>query len=165
VNPASELHLPLAVFDIDGVLADVRHRLHHIAKRPKDWDAFFSAAAEDPLLLEGYDLATKLSATHDPLYLTGRPERNRTLTGAWLVRHGLPRGRLLMRLDRDHRPARTFKCETLRKVRAQRDIGIVIDDDPDVIDALRLEQLPVQLATWLPHSSALSVAQEREGRT
>lgn len=32
---------PLAVFDIDGVLADVRHRLPHVQGRPKDWDAFF----------------------------------------------------------------------------------------------------------------------------
>jgi len=29
---------------IDGVLADVHHRLHHIARRPKDWPAFFAAA-------------------------------------------------------------------------------------------------------------------------
>jgi hypothetical protein len=25
---------PLAVVDIDGVLADVRHRLHHVKNRP-----------------------------------------------------------------------------------------------------------------------------------
>ena len=35
---------PLAVFDLDGTLADVRHRLHHIEGRRRDWDAFFSAA-------------------------------------------------------------------------------------------------------------------------
>ena len=42
-----------AVFDIDGVLADVRHRLHHVTARPKDWDAFFGAAPDDPPLREG----------------------------------------------------------------------------------------------------------------
>lgn len=33
------------VFDIDGTLADLTHRLHHIQKQPKDWDAFFDACA------------------------------------------------------------------------------------------------------------------------
>ena len=40
--------LPMvAVVDIDGVVADVRHRLHHVADRPKDWRSFFAAAADD----------------------------------------------------------------------------------------------------------------------
>ena len=41
---------PIAVFDIDGVLADVRHRLHHLQCRPQRWEAFFTAADRDPLL-------------------------------------------------------------------------------------------------------------------
>ena len=36
---------PLAVFDIDGVLADVRHRLHFLQCRPQRWERFFSSAA------------------------------------------------------------------------------------------------------------------------
>ena len=36
----------VAVLDIDGVLADVSHRLGHVQRRPKDWDAFFAAAPE-----------------------------------------------------------------------------------------------------------------------
>src|SRR5659263_561226 len=44
---------PLAVFDIDGVLADVRHRLPHVQARPKDWDAFFAAIGKDPVLPDG----------------------------------------------------------------------------------------------------------------
>ena len=41
---------PLAVFDLDGTLADTRHRLHHLERRPADWDAFFAAARDDPPL-------------------------------------------------------------------------------------------------------------------
>lgn len=156
---------PLAILDIDGVLADVRHRLHHIADRPKNWEAFFAAAGDDPLLAEGYALAHELDRTHETLYLTGRPERNRELTGAWLVRHELPRGQLLMRRDRDHRPARMFKCETLRSLRDEREIGLVVDDDPEVVAAIERDELPVRLATWLPYAAPLAVAQEQEGRT
>ena len=44
---------PLAFVDLDGVLADVRHRLHHLTGRRKDWDAFFDAAGQDPSHPEG----------------------------------------------------------------------------------------------------------------
>lgn len=156
---------PLAIFDIDGVLADVRHRLHLVAKRPKDWDAFFNAADTDPLLPQGYQLAHEMTETHEVLYLTGRPRRNQTITSAWLHHHGLPRGRLFMRPDRDWRPARVFKRETLKTLAAQRDIAFVIDDDPEVVEVLRQDGLPVTLATWAPYTKALAVAQEQEGRT
>jgi len=33
---------PLAVFDVDGVLADVTHRLHHLRARPQRWERFTS---------------------------------------------------------------------------------------------------------------------------
>ena len=43
----------IAVFDIDGVLADARHREHHVSGRPKDWDAFFAAVGDDPVVEAG----------------------------------------------------------------------------------------------------------------
>ena len=62
----------LAVFDIDGVVADVRHRLHHLAGRPKDWDGFFDAAADDPPLPTGIALVAELAQRHEIVWLTGR---------------------------------------------------------------------------------------------
>jgi hypothetical protein len=47
----------LAVLDIDGVLADVSSRLHHLQRRPKDWSAFFAGMADDPVLAPGFALA------------------------------------------------------------------------------------------------------------
>ena len=43
----------LAVFDVDGVLADVGHRLRHLEGGRKDWGAFFAAAEKDPPLPVG----------------------------------------------------------------------------------------------------------------
>ena len=108
--------MALAVFDIDGVLADVRHRLHHLQSRPQRWEAFFLAADRDPLLEEGAARLRAAQAEHDVMYLTGRPERNRGLTRSWLARHGLPTGPLHMRPDDDHRPARWVKRNTLRRL-------------------------------------------------
>jgi hypothetical protein len=156
---------PLAVVDIDGVVADVRHRLHHIEGRPRQWDRFFAAAADDPPLPEGVELVRALAADHDVLWLTGRPERNRRLTTAWLAAQGLPTEPLLMRPDRDFRPARLTKRDELRRLRADRRIAVVVDDDPDVVDLLAADGFPTRLADWLPHTSRLHDAQESDGRT
>jgi phosphoglycolate phosphatase-like HAD superfamily hydrolase len=155
----------LAVFDIDGVLADVRHRLHHLQSRPQRWEAFFSAADRDPLLAEGAARLRAAQAEHDVVYLTGRPERNRRLTRDWLARQGLPTGPLHMRPDDDHRPARWVKRNTLRLLARTRTIASVLDDDPAVVAVLEADGWPVELATWLPHSSTLQSAQEQQGRT
>ncbi len=156
---------PLAVIDIDGVVADVRHRLHLIERRPKRWDEFFASSADDPPLPTGVSLVLELAADHEVVWLTGRPERNRALTERWLADAGLPGGRLLMRRDRDFRPAREAKRDQLRRLRRDREIAVVVDDDPAVVAALTEDGFPVRLADWLPHPSTLHKAQEREGRT
>lgn len=156
---------PLVVVDIDGVVADVSHRLHLLDRQPRHWDEFFAAAADDPPLPEGVALVQGLPAGHDLCWLTGRPERNRALTEQWLTRHGMPAGPLLMRPDRDRRPARQAKRDHLRTLRRTRAIALVVDDDPTVIAMLAEEGLPSLLADWLPYSPRLHQAQERQGRT
>src|SRR3954451_4063807 len=104
---------PLAVIDVDGVVADVRHRLHHVESRPKDWRAFFAKADRDPPLATGVDRVRTLQADHDVVYLTGRPEHLRHVTEAWLQRHGIGGHPILMRARGDFRPARITKAEAI----------------------------------------------------
>ena len=156
---------PLAVFDVDGVLADVTHRLHHLQARPQRWERFFQTADRDPLLAEGAERLRAALVDHDVVYLTGRPERTRRLTERWLRHHHLPTGPLLMRPDDDHRPARWMKREVLRGLAGTRVVASVLDDDPAVVAVLEADGWPVELATWLPHSSTLQIAQESQGRS
>lgn len=165
----------LAVFDIDGVLADVRHRLHHVATRPKDWTAFFGAAPLDPPLPDGLAaVAAAARAGHGIVYLTGRPERCRDDTLAWLAAHGLPAGPLHMRGDADRRPARVTKVATLRRLARRHRIAMFVDDDAAVVAAIRTAGFPVHHADWMqtrdapPNGGAQAVLfeiQEGEGRT
>lgn len=157
--------LPLVVVDIDGVVADVTHRLHLLDRRPRRWEEFFNAAADDPDLPEGVALVTELPAGHALCWLTGRPERNRRITEQWLAHHGMPDRPLLMRADQDHRPARQAKRDHLRRLRRTHRIALVVDDDPTVIAMLTEDGLPHLLADWLPYSPRLHQAQERHGRT
>lgn len=156
--------MSIAVFDIDGVVADVRHRVHHVEGRPKDWDRFFDAAADDPGSPEGIEWVHRAAQHHEIVWLTGRPDWLRPITVRWLDEQGLPAGELIMRANRDYRPARLMKVAELLGL-AERDVVVFVDDDPDVIQAAADAGFPASLATWLPRGSALADAQERAGRT
>src|SRR5947209_3994262 len=88
---------PLAVFDLDGTIADTAHRQRFLERKPRDWDAFFAAAPQDPPLPEGVALLLKSTEECEVVYLTGRPERCRRDTLDWLAAQGLPEGRVWMR--------------------------------------------------------------------
>ncbi len=166
---------PVVLIDIDGVLADVRHRVRHVERRPKDWGAFFAAAVDDPALEDGVALVRSLATDGaDVVYLTGRPERCRADTVAWLAEHGLPEGELLMRRDDDRRPARMTKLDVARRLRRRVTVRLAVDDDAAVVQALRDDGFEVLHATWMdggtdgvdasPAQQALFDAQEGEGR-
>lgn len=157
--------LPLAVFDIDGVLADVTHRLHHLETRPKDWQAFFAAAPLDPPLEQGVALAREAARDCEVVYLTGRPELCRVDTLRWLKQQALPLGALTMRGGRDRRPARVAKPQLLARLAQDRTVAVVVDDDLEVCDAYEQAGWPVLRATWAPRPRVLQQAQEEEGRT
>jgi hypothetical protein len=140
---------PVAVFDLDGVLADVRHRLHLVEGRPKKWDAFFDAAVADPPLAPGVQLARASAEDCDLVYLTGRPERCRADTLAWLDHHGLPPGPLMMRRSRDFRPSRVAKLEQLRRLATKRTVAVAVDDDAQVCDAYEGAGFRVLRADWM----------------
>ena len=107
---------PLAVVDIDGVLADVRHRLHHLERRPKDWRSFFAAAPQDPLLEVGRATVVQLAEVCEVVYLSGRPEHCRRDTEAWFAVHGLPPGELLLRAIGDARPAKDVRVSSVEEL-------------------------------------------------
>ena len=156
---------PFAVFDIDGVLADVSHRVHHLHGRRKRWDRFFAAAAADPLLDEGWRRATQAAEHHALVYLSGRPEWLRPLTQTWLDEHALPAGALVLRPNRDHRPARLLKVDLLDRLEQHGEIAFMVDDDVEVVHAVRAAGRTVHHATWATQQPALRDAQERQGRS
>lgn len=84
------------VFDIDGTLADAKHRLHHIIPDPnvvyekpfkKDWDNFLSdeLVAKDAPIKQTWELLYSLLRQHHRvIFITGRPEAQREVTYNWL---------------------------------------------------------------------------------
>ncbi|WP_432155331.1 LNS2 domain-containing protein [Streptomyces sp. bgisy153] len=156
---------PIAVFDLDNTLADTAHRQRFLERRPRDWNAFFAAAPQDPPLAEGIALAVDRARECEVVYLTGRPERCRRDTLAWLSGHGLPEGPVYMRRDDDRRPARRTKLDILRRLARTREVRVLVDDDPLVCDDAERAGFTVVRADWARPSGALRQAQEGEGRT
>jgi hypothetical protein len=126
----------IAVFDIDGVLADPAHRQHHVASRPKDWDAFFAAVGGDDVLEAGRARLRELAVDHDVVLLSGRPESTRADTEAWLARHGIEVTRLVLRRDSDFRPAAQVKAELIAGIGGPDEVVVVVDDDETVTACL-----------------------------
>ncbi|MEV1055060.1 hypothetical protein ACFWZR_07645 [Streptomyces sp. NPDC059017] len=156
---------PLAVFDLDGTLAETGHRQHFLERRPRDWAGFFAAAPDDAPLPQGLRLVAEVAGECEVGYLTGRPERCRADTVEWLERHGLPLGSIWMRRDHDRRPARTTKLEVLRRLGRTREIRMLVDDDELVCDAAEHAGFRVVRARWATTSTAVRAAQQTQGRT
>lgn len=128
------------IFDIDGTLANADHRVHHIEARPRDWDAFFAAARDDPPHDEIVYLNNMLWADADNriLIVTGRPERERGDTVAWLEAHDIRYHDIFFRPSGDRREDSDVKAEILETI--ARDFGtpyLVFEDRNRVVEMWR----------------------------
>jgi predicted kinase len=127
------------ICDIDGTLADCRHRLHHVLPGGKrDWDAFFSEMAEDKCISPVADLICAAHSHYRVVLCSGRPEKYRAVTVEWLDLHGIDYDALYMRPDDDTRADHIVKAQILRGIREDGyEPFIVIDDRQSVVDMWR----------------------------
>ena len=135
----------IAVFDIDGVLADATHRQHYLQSRPKDWQGFFRAVGDDGPIARGIDLVREAGREGPVVLLSGRPESTRAATEEWLARHGVAHDRLVLRPEGDYRAAAVAKAELLSAVAAPGEVSAVWDDDASVVAALGALGYPARL--------------------
>ncbi len=125
---------PIIICDIDGTLADLTHRRHHVLGEKKDWDSFFEAMDTDPLRQSTKDILDSDEMDDCTMVIvSGRPEKYRERTEDWLERHGLDGYPLIMREDHDKREDTIVKKEIFDKYLSRYKIKCVIDDRPSVI--------------------------------
>lgn len=108
---------PAVVFDIDGVLSDAVSRQHYLESGRRDWEAFFDACGDDPLIEDVAALLQVLDGDLRIVLLTGRPVRVQPQTLAWLERYELRWDVLIMRDYGDYTAARHFKRATVGELR------------------------------------------------
>lgn len=135
------------IFDMDGTLADIKHRLHFI-KPPeglvngfkKNWDAFNAAMHDDE---PKEDIVNLLRSMHDMDYniaiVTGRQERYRKDTESWLHLNLIPYHMLIMRATDDMRSDFIIKEELYEDyfTLTERKVLFVVDDRDAVVKMWR----------------------------
>lgn len=123
------------VVDIDGVLSDAQWRQHLLLGGRPDWERFFAAAGEDPVVHEVRTLLDLLDASLAVLLVTARPIRVRDQTRSWLEVHHLRYDLLVMRPTREIGPAVEFKRAIVDELRdAGFALRLAIEDHPDIRD-------------------------------
>ncbi len=128
------------IFDIDGTLADIRHRRHFLDGERPDWKRFNGAMGEDtpnaPIVLLYRTLWE--AGQYDLQIVTGRNEAFRKVTETWLTWNEISFNRVSMRADGDYRRDDIFKSEILDRFIAEgRDIAFTVDDRQQVVDMWR----------------------------
>lgn len=131
------------VFDIDGVLSDAATRQHFITSGRRNWDAFFEACGDDPLLDDVAQLLHLLDGSLQVVLLTGRPVRVQRQTLAWLGRYDVRWDLLIMRDYGDYSAAREFKQATVDELRRQGfELRLAFEDDRRNLEMFRSEGVP-----------------------
>ena len=131
------------MFDLDGVLSDAASRQHYIEAGRRDWNSFFEACGDDPLIEEVACLLHLLDARLQIILLTGRPLRVQPQTVAWLKRYDLRWDLLIMRDYGDYAAAREFKRWTVSDLRHYGfDLRLAFEDDRRNLEMFRSEGIP-----------------------
>lgn len=128
------------IFDLDGTLADGRHRLHALPKvdphLPRSWDEFNKLAVYDNPIQDNIDICNSLELSYEVVILTGRNEMVREDTVKWLDKNGVCYNQLIMRgLDDDRKDIHT-KEEVVKRIGVE-NILCAFDDLPHVVKHFR----------------------------
>lgn len=130
--------------DIDGTLANINHRLHHVKNGNTNWDAFFAGIKDDIPIESTISILNKFASDYEIILVTGRPEEYRQATLDWLTDNVIPFHALWMRPSKDYRPDHVVKKDLLAKIKkcyGEFRIDFVIDDRPSVVEMWRNEGL------------------------
>ena len=131
----------IVIIDIDGTVADLQDRLHHITGNAEaDWDAFFDACEHDRPFQDMVDLLYVLDQHYWFVFITGRPERIRATTNCWLrkVLGQTQTAALFMRADGDFRPDDVVKKELFEKSGIlPSEVAFVLEDRDRVVKMWR----------------------------
>lgn len=130
----------IIICDLDGTLANLDHRIHHVSRNPKNWKAFFADSHRDEPYEDILRIIRILSGGFDIWVVSGRSDEVRTQTDVWLKTHLMCPYTLVMRKEGDFTPDDNLKISWLRDGTIPRNRVFCSFDDRDrVVKAWRAE--------------------------
>jgi hypothetical protein len=141
------------IADVDGTLANVSAIRHHVASKPKNFDAFHSESANVPPNQQALDyVARHHEAGFVVLVVTARLQKWSGLTRTWLERHmPVPFDGPFHRPDGDFRPDVQVKRDIHRYLARTYDIRGCIDDNPNVVALWEELGIPTEIVPGWDH--------------
>lgn len=129
---------PVAIVDLDGVLADALHRQHFLHLAEPDWAGFYAAVDDDGVLAAGMRLLDTLRESLPIVILTGRTDEVARTTLNWLDRHRIRWDMLICRPPDDD-DASTHavdykRVEVHRMLEAGLDPVLAVDDNRKIVE-------------------------------
>lgn len=134
---------PLYIFDLDGTLANIDHRLGLLKVKVEEkmnWDAFFAGIPNDTPNEWVVSLLNLCDERGVILILTARPERTREATEDWLSWHAIPYDALYMRpkgVREDDSELKVKMLEKFLRLHPGLRVEFVVDDRKRVVEAYR----------------------------
>ena len=131
------------IFDLDGTLANIEHRLHYITSDNKDWDSFFKSCEDDKPIHQVIEVLNALQAQGHRIWIfTGRSDIAYQHTVDWIHEHvTVDRFKLKMRKHGDHQPDFKLKQSWLQQLAPTKNskslIAGVFEDRKSVCDMWR----------------------------
>lgn len=145
--------MKIALFDLDGTLADINHRLHHVQNGNKNWDAFYAACPSDGPKHDIIELARMCQdAGHQIIISSGRSENVRAQTEKWLDDNNVPFHKLFMRPNACFTPDQALKKAWLDQglFGPKENILFVVEDRDRMVQMWRQQGLTVlQCEQWV----------------
>lgn len=126
------------VFDLDGTLCDVTHRLKYIQAFPKQRELFHSSCIDDGVnhrVFELYELFRKNG--YSMVLLTCRPKKYEHLTKEWLESNGVKYDMLISSDKKELTDAKAKRFYKENVIEPEYEIAFAVDDRKSVIDMWR----------------------------
>ncbi len=156
----------IIVFDLDGTICDITHRLKYVQNDPPDWDTFFKKCVDD--VPKEWAVKLAVGMAHVGLEIVVVSARSQVVlkeTQEWFDKHwgsygfvdknrtacgGLYNYKLnLIRPDKDYTPDDKLKRDWLNASGIKDRILFVVDDRTRVVDMWRAEGLTcLQCDRW-----------------
>lgn len=136
----------MIIFDLDGTLADITHRLHFIQGDSKDWDAFHRACISDVPIKHTIKVCQALLNQHHEIEIwSGRSDLVRAETEVWLRKYVWPGidDSLRMRVQGDYTPDDRLKESWLDHCLSNgHTIELAFDDRQRMVNMWRRRGIP-----------------------
>lgn len=132
--------MPSIIVDLDGTLCDSTHR-EHLA-REKRWEEFHEAAKDDQPRQDVYCFIRWLANDFIIIGCTGRNERYRAATNAWMLKHEVHLDELFMRPDNDFSSDFELKPKIIAAVfgsqeKALKEVLLILEDRDRMVEVWR----------------------------